>query len=231
MLPIVGIAGTAGSGKGVISSLLIEEFGFTEVNLADPSKRHCQDVFRFSDEQLWGDSSYRNAPDTRYPRQHGPYVDTLTGSKCRCCGESASSIKRCYLTPRFALQTLCGEWGRICFEDLYARTAVDAAKELASNFNMEYLPSEGLFSIGGTVDRKGVIIPDIRYDNERRLISKAGGKCILITGRESSLSEAQAAHASESTQWKSIDFYAVVRNTGSLEELKITVGNIVSAFL
>ena len=33
-------------------------------------KRIARDVFGFSDEQLYGPSEMRNAPDERYPREH-----------------------------------------------------------------------------------------------------------------------------------------------------------------
>lgn len=65
---IIGISGLAGSGKDTVADFLVQQRDYVKVALADPLKRICQDVFDFSDDQLWGPSEKRNAPDKRYPR-------------------------------------------------------------------------------------------------------------------------------------------------------------------
>lgn len=65
---LVGISGKAGSGKDTVADLLVKEFSFVKVGLADPLKRIVRDVFCFTEEQLWGASQFRNEPDRRYPR-------------------------------------------------------------------------------------------------------------------------------------------------------------------
>jgi len=77
---IVGITGlhrdeagsrqTIGAGKDATAEVLISKHGFVRIGLADPLKRICREVFDFSDDQLWGPSDSRNAPDKRYPRGH-----------------------------------------------------------------------------------------------------------------------------------------------------------------
>jgi dephospho-CoA kinase len=64
---IIGIAGHVGAGKDAAASVLVREFGYVRVGLADPLKQICKEVFRFTSEQLWGSSEARNAPDERYP--------------------------------------------------------------------------------------------------------------------------------------------------------------------
>jgi len=68
---IIGITGKAGAGKDTAADVLVERFNFVKVALADPLKRICQEVFDFSDEQLWGPSEKRNEPDQRYQRPRG----------------------------------------------------------------------------------------------------------------------------------------------------------------
>lgn len=79
---IIGICGQAGSGKDTAADFLVKDHGFAKVSFADPMKRFCQEIFDFTDEQLWGASKYRNAPDKRYP--NGPrrfaYPDAPAGS-------------------------------------------------------------------------------------------------------------------------------------------------------
>lgn len=64
----VGTTQTIGAGKDAAAEVLIAKHGFVRIGVADPLKRICRDVFDFSDDQLWGPSDSRNAPDKRYPR-------------------------------------------------------------------------------------------------------------------------------------------------------------------
>jgi HNH endonuclease len=70
---IIGICGLAGSGKDTVADILVKHRQCVKVSFADPLKRICKDVFQFTDEQLWGPSEKRNAPDSRYPRT-GRYI-------------------------------------------------------------------------------------------------------------------------------------------------------------
>jgi len=65
---ILGICGLAGSGKDTAAKFIIEDYSFVQVAFADEMKRICKRVYDFTDEQLWGPSEFRNAPDKRYLR-------------------------------------------------------------------------------------------------------------------------------------------------------------------
>jgi hypothetical protein len=107
---LIGISGLAGAGKDTAAEILVKEFGFVRVALADPIKRICKEVFEFTDEQLWGSSERRNAVDERYLRGW-------------LCARSVSA----FLTPRYALQTLGTEWGRDCYPDVWIDIAIRTA--------------------------------------------------------------------------------------------------------
>ncbi len=92
---LIAIAGRAGSGKNTAAQLL----GAAEISFAEPLKRFCQEVFAFSDAQMFGPSEERNRPDPRYGG----------------------------LTPRYALQTLGTEWGRHCYPNVWAELGVRRA--------------------------------------------------------------------------------------------------------
>lgn len=64
---IIGILGQAGAGKDTTGDLvaMITEGG-EKMALADPMKSFAKRVFGFTDDQLWGPSELRNAPDYRF---------------------------------------------------------------------------------------------------------------------------------------------------------------------
>ena len=63
--PILILAGNAGSGKDTVADILVKRFGAQKIAQADPLKRFCKKLCGFSDDQLWGPSASRNAPDAR----------------------------------------------------------------------------------------------------------------------------------------------------------------------
>lgn len=201
---IVGISGLAGSGKDTCADFLVRDHGFAKVALADPLKRIAADVFGFSYEQLWGPSSMRNAPDTRYLRNHGPSLD----GRCMCCGfgfdlfplglATEESQPPCFLTPRFALQQLGTEWGRGCYPDIWIEYAVRKSS-VAQN----------------------VVIPDVRFKNEVDGLRAHGAKLIRVVRSSAGLVGVAGAHTSE-TEQASIpdsDFDTVIRNDGTIAEI------------
>lgn len=54
-----------GSGKDTIAYYLVSKRGFVKMANADLLKRVAQSAFGFTDDQLWGPSELRNAPDKR----------------------------------------------------------------------------------------------------------------------------------------------------------------------
>lgn len=205
MARIIALAGTAGSGKSTVGAFIANAAGtdvFT-MSLAQPMKSFARDVYAFTDDQLYGPSEFRNAPDTRYPRRHGP----LNDGYCACCGKWAMlrDATPCYLTPRFALQQLGTEWGRMCYEDTWVRLAVRTAEESGHGV---------------------VIITDCRFVNEAKALRALGAEVWLITRDYGTLEGAQSKHASE-TEMRSVEFAEHVThfidNTGTLEGLETDV--------
>lgn len=155
---IIGLCGVAGAGKDLGAERFIKEHGFVRVAFADPLKRYVQDMYDFTDDQLWGPSEMRNMPDKRYPREHtwkevsdfeqqlltvevNPDFKELA---CACCGQRTNKrqveddvwvpdlegITQCYLTCRYALQLLGTEFGRHCYPDTWVDYAMRTAKRL-----------------------------------------------------------------------------------------------------
>lgn len=206
---IVGIVGrtvgedggmcSLGTGKDTVADVLAGECSFTKVALADPMKRFLREVYDFSWDQLWGASNFRNAVDTRYPRDE--HIFDATETKCICCGCELSAYgpkkqkPQCYLTPRYALQTLGTEWGRNCFNDTWVRYGMGVARKLLFAYHYpkthdwySYVPTLGViegnrayeYDVLSPDEVQGVVFSDIRFRNEVEYIKKEGGKVILV---------------------------------------------------
>jgi hypothetical protein len=209
---LIGIAGKAGAGKDSTADVLVREFGFVKVALADPMKRACAEWFGWPDATLWGPSEFR-----------AQTWDRLGG-----------------LTARKALQTLGTEFGRACYPNIWVDYAIRVAQtpRLASpakNIPHEeirranaidgswwaYTAQDGLFNACTCCHRlaKGVVIPDVRFPNEVAAIHAAGGRIWKIERPGAGLEGTAGAHISE----HAIDGFEpdwVIGNDGSLEWLK-----------
>ena len=102
--PIIGITGPARSGKDTFAGILISDFGFTRVALADPLRRMVASLTGLSFAQLL-DSPEK---EIAHPKLGG-------------------------ISPRRAMQTLGTEWGRdIIWRDLWVEHAMDQAEAAGS---------------------------------------------------------------------------------------------------
>lgn len=227
MKRLIALAGRAGSGKNALAKML----GGHEISFAEPLKRFCQEVFAFTDAQVWGPSEERNKPDERYPRKgqcgrcrgHG---DENRGTTyladwwvCPECEGSGSSTV--YLTPRYALQTLGTEWGRACYENVWADLGVRRALDYLNMRN--WTADEEAAAYMGSHRSNTVVITDCRFINEAKAVRAAGGEVWRIVRPGSGLSGSAALHPSEAEQ-ESPEFLALVtrtiQNTGTLEDLR-----------
>lgn len=237
---ILGISGLAGSGKDQTADFLTKDFGVCKVALADPLKRIARDIYAFTDEQLWGPSANRNAPDLRYPRPHS-WNWTRTGSnyekaQCSCCGTETmlqmlkdevwapfeQNIQPCHLTPRYCLQRIGTELGRNCYPETWAVLAVRTAQRLLIHPDAGYDQKRGFFLSDGKHPVPHVAIPDIRFRNEIQSIREAGGKIIRVKRPGAGLKGSVGLHLSEVEQASIPDteFDALINNDGTLDELR-----------
>lgn len=77
---LVGLMGTKCSGKSTAANFLIKHYNFVEKSMAEPLKRACQELFLFSEEQVFGSQEQKETPDPRWfgctPRKALQYVGT-----------------------------------------------------------------------------------------------------------------------------------------------------------
>jgi hypothetical protein len=249
---IVGIVGrtedsegnlcSLGTGKDTVADLLVSNHEFVKVALADPMKRICATLYKFSYEQLWGPSQARNAVDKRYRREW--HVLNRDG-KCSCCGalyyEGRGWVpEQCYLTPRYALQLLGTEWGKFCYRDTWVQHLLDdiapallmdagGGHDYDKYRRMSYRPELGLVDRGETEgahgDRiRGLVISDVRFEDEVRRIKNRGGRVVLVYRKVDAVPGGpNLEHQSEAdlNKYSSDDpiWDDVIPNTGTVEDL------------
>lgn len=236
---LLALVGRAGSGKDTVADILVRDHHWTKIALADPMKRAARDFFQFTDEQLWGPSALRNAPDERFPREHT--TRETAGLRCDCCGMDldtglGETAPQCYLTPRHALQQLGTEFGRRCYPDVWVDYAVRTAEAIlvpnALRRVWQYSPERGLYDpyhpntvLLGYIGPKGVVISDARFPNEVAAIRAKGGR-IWKTVHGVGLSGAAGAHESE-RYIDSLEVDTVVPDSG-LDALPGIIANMLN---
>ncbi len=63
---IIAITGHKGHGKDTIGDVLVREFGFVKYSIAGPLKKAAQEIFSFTDEQVFGDYNIKDQIDPRF---------------------------------------------------------------------------------------------------------------------------------------------------------------------
>jgi len=154
---IISLTGNMGVGKDTMADYLVSQYGFVKISMADPFKRIAKDVYEFSDEQLWGPSSARNQPDTRYPRPDGTF-----------------------LTARIVTQLLGNDLSRLAYPEtwiLYMKRVVE--KIQAGSF---YEEKKGTYDIPGKKPSyTGIIVSSCRFRNEIEAVQGMGGMAVRLT--------------------------------------------------
>ena len=211
-----GVRRVAGAGKDAAADFLVKSHSFVRVALADPLKRICQDAFEFSDEQLWGPSAARNAPDLRFPRPSEPS----------------------FLTPRYALQQLGTEWGRECYYNVWIEYGLRVARRLEEG-GCYYDQKTGLrpwISVDDSLvkAKTDVVFTDIRFFNEYNAIRAAGGKVVRVSRQvpEAFNDGLNSSHQSEVelVSWEDEKFDYVLQNSGTLHQLELLVHRMMDIF-
>ncbi len=122
------------------------------------------------------------------------------------------------LTARYALQTLGTEWGRNCDPDVWAKACLAGAKKA--------------MALGSIFEN--VVITDLRFVNEARLVREAGGFIWRVNRYPFEASDNGAPlHASEREVYSDemdrlVDY--TIHNYFGLHELKMSVEEAVNQF-
>lgn len=135
------------------------------------------------------------------------------------------------LSPRIMLQSLGTEWGRqVADEDIWVNCMIRTAKCVLDG--EQYDRRVGLVGRDPRQPKpRGVVVSDVRFQNELRVIPANGGRLIRVR-RPDTDKDAQVigikSHASEMEQksFKDKNFDVVIQNTGTLDDLYEKVDEI-----
>lgn len=197
---VIGLAGFARAGKDTAGDYLVKNYGFKKAPpLAAKIKQIVQDVWGFSDEQIWGPA--KDLPDERYPFS-GTCV--VCGTSCGRdvqghmfhCPSCGWFFNHRHITPRLTQQTLGTEWARRLYEDIW----IDV----------------GLRNIRESEHDRWVFC-DVRFRNEVHGIQDAGGLVPFINRYPAP----EHPHASETElleMRRGGTFDAQIDNLGAKEE-------------
>lgn len=202
--PIVMLCGPAGSGKDTTAKL-IQKFVPNTVLIAQaaPLKDLGRDLFTFTEDQLYGPSECRNAPDPRfsnkgvwtemrYSKSIDKWLDTNFGGFNRKTVrdnfnmwfdrlQQDTQLSGVDLTPRYMLQTLGTEFGRVISPDVWANIAMQKGREKL------YTEKADL-----------VVITDGRFRNEVLNAKQNNAMVVLVTSPETTeVTGGVKGHASE----------------------------------
>jgi len=138
------------------------------------------------------------------------------------------------LSPRIMLQSLGTEWGReVCGDDVWINQVINSAERV---LNGEVYEREvGFLNAERDRPHTGVVVSDVRFNNELHAIKAAGGKIVKVT-RATADKKAKklgiVGHASEAEQkeFTADMFDAVLANEGTLPELYKAVDVLAAAY-
>lgn len=66
MKNLISVVGIRKSGKDTVADYLVKNYGYTKYGFADPLKKGVQEMFDFSDEQMWGTQEQKETVDERW---------------------------------------------------------------------------------------------------------------------------------------------------------------------
>jgi hypothetical protein len=231
---MVCISGWAGTGKDECSGRLVNRHGAIHTGLADPGKRHLKDTYKFSSEQLWGPSKFRNAGDVRYPK------DTFNQAESEKYVEGDPVF---WLSPREALQKYM-ELMNTLYSNTWIRKGIEDHRSIATN-RYTYSKTAGLLPrtrpiLNADKEMSNSLVitcfSDFRHIHEHKLARESTGNSltpVLIRIKRPTITKPPFSHRSETEQTRIRDeaYDFIINNDSSLEHLYQMIDDMVETFL
>jgi hypothetical protein len=201
------LVGKAGVGKDTVADYFVQK-DFIKIALADDLKRLAKQIYGFSNDQLWGPSELRNAPDIRFPRPDGSY-----------------------LTPREGLQKLGTDGVKNAYPSYWIDKVKATIAELMLDEYKMYEPTVGVIPTPEAQLNLHFIISDIRFVDELKAFTDYGAQSVKVI-RSSSLADTdvKSKHISEIEQdtipHTSINF--IIDNSGTKENTYDQIDRVLS---
>jgi hypothetical protein len=237
---LIGIVGQAESGKDTAADIFVEDESFAKIALADPLKRFLLTVFEFDHNSVFGPSEFRGTqfpmPDFTAPevRDDVTYeaLNQFSTSRRILDWLDAFSKGRETVSPRDALISLGTDWGRKLGPNLFIDILANQIVALNDKSRIAYSKDKGAVVERYSSTYKGVVVPDVRFENELNFIKENNGILIKIE-RNTTLVKPFSGHASESDQKAFAPglFDAIVVNDGNLSDFKAKIDLLVYQYV
>ena len=203
---LLGVTGSAQSGKDTFAKMLVEELDrqtdsvFVLMAYAHELKMKIQKDFDLSYEQLWG--TEKEIVDRRYKKVFNSH------GGIRADVADTDELPTAYWTPREMMQNY-GQFYRTIDYDFWVKH---------------------LFSVIKQNKYENVIITDVRYLNEAQPIVDSGGYIIrIVRGNRAKIHNQY--HISEMSMAKYDKISFTVGNNGTLDELRLNVVDVVKQII
>lgn len=177
---LIGLCGLPRNGKGTIANYLKETWGFKHTKMAGTLKDMLRVMLR---DTGMDDVLIERMIEGDLKETPQPFLGNTT--------------------PRWAMQTLGTEWGRLCL----CPTIWGDIWQLGAMKHID--------------DGRSVVVDDVRFPDEQERVKRLGGIIIHVTGRSGAASE----HASDKMDWMDAEY--TIENNGSLEELRLKVDKLI----
>lgn len=204
---LIVLSGEAGAGKDSVADILVATHGYEKFSLSEEMKIFCQRVFGWTDDQLWGPSQFRNAPDPKWARPcstcdgkglRDAYFGTVLKKQSVFCDPCGGSGKIDDNSPRRVLQLLGDEWARqMIHPDIWTLSARPLL--------------ESKLAAG-----KKIVINDARFDNDRVNLGEWVGATLVavrtVRKKARKNTEAWRKHKSETEQPTDDAVHYIIKN-------------------
>jgi hypothetical protein len=175
--PLIGVCGAAGSGKDTLAEGIAAMDVYFVYHFADPIKNAINAMFGFGPVN-WENRDWKEEPIDWLQYQ-------LTAEDVPEAPAAIGEFRG--ISPRYLAQTLGTEWGRkMVDEQIWLKIAQQKFNRVNTTAQMD----------GGRIIGLGMIIPDVRFDNEAQWIKDAGG-LLLQVDRPGQEIISEDSHASE----------------------------------
>ena len=178
-MKILGICGKKRSGKDTAGEYLIQKYGYVRYAFGDPVKDVCRVMFKFTEEQLYGDK--KEVLDPRWG-----------------------------ITPREAFQKIGTDFGQHFLHKIIPDLTGEVRMRRFWTKHFELWLDEQM----KTNPEIKVVITDVRFKHEVKLIKQLGGVVLKIE-RDTKVND---SHISE-TEVENIGANTVIENNGTLDDL------------
>lgn len=160
LVPLIGISGAAGAGKDTLARGIAAVDVYAITHFADPIKVALNAMFGWSMAH-WADRDWKETPMPWLSQMLTKGDDVPVAAR----GEFR------HPSPRYLAQTLGTEWGRDMIDpEIWLKIMQQKFNKISKVARLEQ----------GRIMGMGLIVPDVRFDNEAQWIRDEGGLLIHV---------------------------------------------------